>query len=210
MQDTTITGDPASASSPRRRRWPWITATLAVLAAIAVVIGTLAGSASSARSQVARDKAAIASLRGQVSSLNGQVSSLNGQVSAARQQAQGAQAAAEAKAGQDYASRNAALKQQAADLKSQQAAVAAEAGRLDASKISDDGVYVAGQDIQAGTWHTPGDGGQGGDNCYFAVLNSTDTSDIADNNNFDGPETVTVPAGKSFEISGGCPWYRTS
>ena len=137
MQDTTITrDDPAPVSSPRRRRWPWITATLAVLAAIAVVIGT--------------------------------------------------------------------------HLKSQQAAVAAEAGRLDASKISDDGVYVAGQDIQAGTWHTPGDGGQGGDNCYFAVLNSTDTSDIADNNNFDGLETVTVPAGKSFEISGGCPWYRTS
>ena len=185
MQDTIITGDPASASSPRRRRWPWITAALAVLAAVAVVIGTLAGSASSARSQVGRDKAAIASLRGQVSSLNGQVS-------AARQQAQGAQTAAEEKAAQDYASRNAALKQQAADLKSQQAAAAAEAGRLDASKIGDDGVYVAGQDIQAGTWHTPGDGGQGGDNCYFALLNSTDTSDIADNNNFDGPETVTV------------------
>lgn len=74
---------------------------------------------------------------------------------AARQQARGAQAAAEAKAARDYASPNAALKQQAADLNSQQAAVAAEAGRLDASKISDDGVYVAGRTSRRGPGTPP-------------------------------------------------------
>jgi TolA-binding protein len=214
MQDTTITQNPAPASGPRRRRWAWTTAALVVLAAVAVVIGTLASSASSARSEVARNKAAIASLHGQVSSLNGrvsslngQVSSLNGQVSAAQQQVQSAQAAAKAKAAQDYASRKAQLDQREAAVKKQESAIAAEAGQQHASEISADGVYVVGQDIQPGTWHTAGDGGQG--NCNYALLNSTNTDDIIDNNNFNGPDTVTVTSAKALEINGDCTWART-
>jgi hypothetical protein len=42
--------------------------------------------------------------------------------------------------------------------------------------------------------------------CHFATLNSTDTSNSADNNNFDGPETVDVSGAYAFRISGPCTW----
>jgi hypothetical protein len=80
-------------------------------------------------------------------------------------------------------------------------------GRIQASSISADGVYVVGSDIKPGTWHTTGDGGSGSQ-CYYATLNSTNTSDISDNNNFDGPETADVSGAHAFEISGPCTWYR--
>ena len=77
-------------------------------------------------------------------------------------------------------------------------------GQVQSSVISGDGVYVVGKDIKAGTWHT-----SGGSQCYYATLNSTNTSDISDNNNFDGPETVNVNGAFAFQISGGCSWVRT-
>lgn len=46
--------------------------------------------------------------------------------------------------------------------------------------------------------------------CYFATLNSTDTGNIADNNNFDGPETVDVSGAYAFQISGSCTWVLAS
>jgi hypothetical protein len=80
-------------------------------------------------------------------------------------------------------------------------------GNLQANQISSDGVFV-GHDIKAGIWHTNGDNGAGGNACYYATLNSTSTSDIADNNSFDGPETVNVNAAYAFEISGPCTWVK--
>ena len=71
----------------------------------------------------------------------------------------------------------------------------------EATQISDDGVYVVGQDIPGGTWHT-----SGGSQCYEATLGSTDTSNIIDNNNFTGPDTVSLAGAKAFDISGGCTW----
>ena len=56
---------------------------------------------------------------------------------------------------------------------------------------------MVGQDIESGTWHTSGDGGQTDNECYYALLRSTDTSDIIDNNNFDGPETANVSGAKA-------------
>ena len=70
-----------------------------------------------------------------------------------------------------------------------------------ATQISDDGVYVIGQDIPGGTWHT-----SGGSQCYEATLASTDTSNIINNNNFTGPDTVDLSGAKAFDISGGCTW----
>lgn len=73
-----------------------------------------------------------------------------------------------------------------------------------ATSIDADGVYVVGQDIAAGTWHTTG-----GSQCYYARLGSTDTSNILDNNIVSGPATVTIGAStKAFDISGGCTWTR--
>jgi hypothetical protein len=74
----------------------------------------------------------------------------------------------------------------------------------EATQISADGVYVVGQDIPGGTWHTSG-GGQ----CYEATLSGTDTiNDIIDNNNFTGPDTVSLAGAKAFDISGGCTWQH--
>ena len=74
-----------------------------------------------------------------------------------------------------------------------------------ATQISDDGVYVIGTDIAGGTWHT-----SGGSQCYEATLASTDTSNIMDNNNFTGPDTVSLAGAKAFDISGGCTWNQIS
>lgn len=75
----------------------------------------------------------------------------------------------------------------------------------EATQISQDGVYVIGQDIPGGTWHT-----SGGQQCYEATLASTDTSNIIDNNNFTGPDTVSLAGAKAFDISGGCTWRHES
>ena len=73
----------------------------------------------------------------------------------------------------------------------------------EATQISADGVYVVGQDIPGGTWHT-----NGGSQCYEATLASTDTSNIIDNNNFTGPDTVSLAGAKAFDINGGCTWRQ--
>ena len=144
---------------------------------------------------------------------------MEGQLTSAQAQAKdavsAATAAANAKASAAYSARNAALSQQAATLKQQQStltqqqqAVQAQMGELQASQINGDGVFVVGKDIKAGVYHTNGSGNTGSNDCYFATLNSTDTSNIADNNNFDGPETVDVSSAYAFEINGPCTWVR--
>ena len=64
-------------------------------------------------------------------------------------------------------------------------------------------VYAVGSDMQPGTWRTAGASG-----CYYAILNSTDTTDIADNNNTDGPATVTLAPGKYFDVNGCADWTK--
>jgi hypothetical protein len=185
---------------------------LVVALAIGVGIGAAAGNNASALNAA---NSQVSALRGQVSSLTGQVSSLTGQVASAKDQAQQATttaqqatATANAQASAAYASRNAALTQQETTLKQQEKTVAAEMGQLQASQISGDGVYVVGKDIKAGVYHTSGSGNTGQNDCYFATLNSTDTTNIADNNNFDGAETVDVSSAYAFEVNGPCTWVR--
>ena len=78
-----------------------------------------------------------------------------------------------------------------------------EQGIIQASTINADGVYVIGKDIPAGIYHT-----SGGNQCYYATLGSTDTSNILNNNNINGPETVDVSGAYALEISGGCTWVK--
>jgi uncharacterized protein YoxC len=195
---------------------------------IGIGIGTAAGSNTSAlnkaNSQVSALEGQVASLKGQASSLTGQVSSLTGQVSsdnatvtaaqgkaATAQQTANANAAAaykgrEAALAQTYQGKEAALSAQQQTVKQQEATLKQELGQVQASQISGDGVYVVGKDIKAGTWHTNGSGNTGQNDCYFATLNSTDTTNIADNNNFDGAETVDVSSAYAFQVSGPCTW----
>lgn len=118
------------------------------------------------------------------------------QVVTAQAKAQNAASAANAAAQTKYAGRMAAASALVSRLKHEQQVVSH-------STISQDGVYVVGQDIPAGTYHT-----SGGNQCYYATLGSTDTSNIMDNNNFTGPETVDVSSAYAFQISGGCTWTK--
>ena len=74
-----------------------------------------------------------------------------------------------------------------------------------ATQIRLDGVYVIGTDIPGGAWRT-----SGGSSCYEATLNSTNTNDIRNNNNFTGPDTVDLTGAYAFEINGGCTWQQIS
>lgn len=193
---------------PKQRRWLKRAAIAAgVLVALLVGVG-IGASANNNAGALKAAHSANASLRGQLTTLHGQVTTLQGQLSTAQTQAQQAVTNANAKAAAAYAARNGALSQRAASLKSREHAVAAAEGRLQSSRISGDGVYVVGQDIKAGIYHTNGSGNTGQNDCYFATLNSTDTFNIADNNNFDGPETVDVSGAYAFEISGPCTWVQ--
>jgi hypothetical protein len=213
-----------TAPAPKRRRWlrrVAYGATLAAMLGAGIGIGAAANTGVSqatynaSQAQVSSLKGQVASLNGQVSSLSGQVSTLQGQVSsdnaavaAAQSKAATAVSKANAAAQQAYASREAALSQKYATYNAQNAALQKEIGNVNASAISASGVYVVGKDIQSGTWHTNGDNGAGGNACYFALLNDNNGSinSIANNNNFDGPETVSVSGYYALEIDGPCTW----
>jgi serine/threonine protein kinase len=70
------------------------------------------------------------------------------------------------------------------------------------------GVYVTGTDIKRGVYHTTGAVTASG-NCYYALLRSTNTNDIIDNNNVTGPATITIRAAvKAVDTTGCKPWTR--
>ena len=82
--------------------------------------------------------------------------------------------------------RSAQLDQQQQALTAQKAQLDQRQAQLDASSFGP-GLYQVGKDIQPGTYHTTGAA-----NCYWAKLRSSTTSDIIDNSNNDGPQTVVV------------------
>lgn len=153
-------------------------------------------------------QARVTTLHHNLVTTQGQLLSSQAAASSWQGKAQQATTAANTKAAAAYATRNAALNQRAASLTRREHAVAAAEGQLQSSQISGDGVYVVGQDIKPGIYHTSGSGNPGANDCYYATLNSTDTNNIADNNNFDGPETVDVSGAYAFQTSGPCTWVQ--
>lgn len=133
---------------------------------------------------------------------------LRSQLTAADARAANAVNAAQAAAKKDYAARNAALNREAATLKRQSQAIAAETGEVQANTIRADGMYVVGHDIKPGTWHTVGYGSSASGDCAYATFGSADRSDILAHSNFDGAETVDLSGAYAFEISGPCTWVR--
>jgi hypothetical protein len=212
MQPSSTTPPPVTGKA-NTRRWPariGIAAALVVALAAGVAIGAAANSKTS---QLNADSSAMGSLRSQlaqeksmVNSLQGQLTTNDQQMAADKSQAQHAMSIATAQVKHNDAARQAQLNQEAATLKSQRKTLNQEIGNVQASQISASGVYVVGTNIKTGTWYTPGDNGVGGDACYFATLNSDNTSDISDNNNFDGSETVNLSGAYAFQISGPCTW----
>lgn len=63
-----------------------------------------------------------------------------------------------------------------------------------------DGIWKVGTDFDTGTYRAPG-----GPGCYWALLNSADTSDIANNGGFGPNQTITIDSAW-FETSGCGEW----
>ena len=189
----------STARTGQRRKWPWIAVGIACGLLIGLGTGALAFSNQNDVDQLQKEVTARTRER---DAAQAKVNSRE-----ARRRADLAHVAAE-KATQEAAKRKAAAKaaadaQAAADAKAAaDAQAAAEAAKKDS--FSGDGVRAVGAEINPGLWHTDG----GVANCYYAILNSTDTTNIADNNNTTGPASVTLPAGKYFETSGCTDWHR--
>lgn len=189
----------------------WVIFGLAVVIALGagIGIGYAAGNNTSAlNSAKASARKTEAQLRASAATLSGQVSSLQSQLQTAQSNAADAQAKANAAAAAKYKQKMAKVNADLASLSKQRRTLSRELGNVQHNSISSDGVYVVGRDIQPGTWHTSGNGGGFSNQCYYATLNSTNTSDIADNNNFNGPETVNLSGVYAFQISGGCTWVK--
>jgi len=203
------------AASARQRRWPKRAAWIAAIV-VALLAGVGIGSAGSnnadalnaAQQKLKTANQNLASAKQDLAAARTQVSTLQSETSAAKTQAQQATTTANAKAKAAYRARNAALDARSKSLGQRARAIKAAEGQLQSSRISADGVYVVGRDIKPGIYHTNGDGGLTDEECYFATLNSSSTSDIADNNNFDGPETVDAGGAYALQISGPCTWVR--
>jgi hypothetical protein len=198
------------------KKWPRL---LAVGGAIVLALGAGVGigevahpavvsqvTYTASQAQAATLKGQVSTLKGQMTGLQSQVTDDNSAVSTAQSQAASAQQTANSNAAAAYKDREAALGDQEKTVQQQEATLKQQLGQVQASSISGDGVYVVGQDIKSGTWHTNGSGNAGANDCYFATLNSSDTENIADNNNFDGPETVNVSGAYALQLNGGCSW----
>jgi hypothetical protein len=188
-------GASAAARQGNRIRTP----VLIIAAFVVLIVGVAIGLASNASTsqQLTKVRGQLASAHASIDAAHGTISKLRAQLVVAQNNASTAEASAAAKYKADEAKVASTLRR-----------LQTIEGKITATRISADGVYVVGRDIKPGTYHTAGDGQTGGASCYYALLNSTNTSDISDNNNFDGPETVSVTHG-AFQISGPCVWYRT-
>lgn len=184
------------------KRTPVMIVSALVLLAVGYGIGQT--SAATAKQELATARSQLKAARAQLAVTRDNLTSVQSKV----QQAQAEADQANANAGAKYKAEEAKLAANEKAVARTRRGLLALEGRIQASSISADGVYVVGADIKPGVWHTAGDGGQGGGQCYYATLNSTNTSDISDNNNFDGPETVDVSGAHAFQISGPCTWVR--
>jgi hypothetical protein len=197
----------------KQRRW-LKPALLSAAGIVLVLVGTGIGAAGQ-QSTISSYKHQAAQLQGQLSTMKTQLSTTKTQLATARLQASTAQANARnamstalAQVKGQYKSKFAALQQEQQKAAGLQRRLQRELGVVAASTISADGVYVVGKDIPPGVYHTSGNGGGFMNQCYYATLGSTDTGNILDNNNFNGPSTVDVSGAYAFEINGGCTWHK--
>ena len=89
------------------------------------------------------------------------------------------------------------------DLAEREKAVGIAEKKKAANTIESDGVYEVGPDMKAGRYKT-----SGGSSCYFAVLRSSDSTDISTNGLPNGQAYVTVNKGQYFETRGCGEWVR--
>ena len=92
----------------------------------------------------------------------------------------------EATAARGVASKSKALKARERRLNRREAALIVEEVQAEQSIISD-GIWQVGVDIEPGTYRA-----EGGESCYWALLNSADTQDIVNNGGFGPNQTITI------------------
>jgi len=171
---------------------------------VVLLIGVGIGAAGNAHtSEINAQQAQIARLQSTVKTDQGQISTERQQVTMAQTNANNAMATALTQVKAQYKSKFTALQAQENKVAGMRARLNRELGVVAKSTISADGVYVVGKDIPAGIYHTTG-----GSQCYYALLNSTDTNNISDNNIVSGPATVNLNGVVAFNISGGCTWHK--
>jgi hypothetical protein len=198
MSDQTSTSTTSTKPSWYRRTW--------VIAVATGLLGIGIGAASAGGSDVTKapEYKAVAKQRddakAELSSKNDELTKAQADLKSIAGNLPDREAAATKKEA-DLAARETDLKGREAAVKKREDAVSKAEHVIEDNTIGGDGVYEVGSDIQAGTYKTRGAAG-----CYYAILNSSDTSDIADNNNIDGPATVTVRNGQFLELSGCDDW----
>jgi hypothetical protein len=201
----TSSSAPVIVPPAKRSRPKWLRPVLYTVAGIVVLlIGAGIGAAGNAHtSEINSQQAQIARLQATVKTDQGQISTERQQVTTAQTNANNAMATALTQVKAQYKSKFATLQAQENKVAGMQARLNRELGVVAKSTISADGVYVVGKDIPAGIYHTTG-----GSQCYYALLNSTDTNNISDNNIVSGPATVNLNGVVAFNISGGCTWHK--
>ncbi len=196
---------PPKSQSPGGTAWYRKTWVIALAAGIAgLILGAAAGGGSAETTQ--EDPTASAEYQALQSELSDAQAALTdaeaglGDLPAAQQQLENDQQAladeqAQLKKDQDK------LARQEKKVAKREKAVGIAEDQVAANTVAGEGIYKVGTDMKPGTYKTSGKRG-----CYYAVLNSTDTFDIANNGNVDGPAYAAVAPGQYFEVSGCADW----
>lgn len=108
-------------------------------------------------------------------------------------------AESEARRKVDLDSRESKLAAAVAEYGKLKAELDARTAALKATSFGD-GIWQVGRDIQPGSYRETQPAGT----CYYALLRSSNTSDIINNNNINGPATVTLTAAVAFFESHRC------
>ena len=199
--------DPFGRTKPAWWKRTWVVATAAGLLGIGIggasaetpdvkttsEYESVASALQSAEKELASAEADLAKAESEIESLAGDLPEREAAVKEAQSKAAATQ--------KDLDRRAAAAKKAEAAVAKRERAVRIVEAEIDQNTISGDGVWAVGQDIKAGTYKTTG-----GSDCYYSVLNSTDTSDIATNNNITGPGILTVRDGQYLQLSGCTDW----
>ena len=193
----------ATDTTLEKRQRRWVRPTLyAVGGIVLLVVGIVIGIATQ-QSTITSYKHQVAALQSQLKVTKGNLAAEQTRVSIAQTNAQNAMSAALTQVRGQYKAKFATLQAQEQAVAKTRAKLDRELGIVAKSTISADGVYVIGRDIPPGIYHT-----SGGNQCYYALLNSTDTNNISDNNIVSGPATVNLNGVVAFNISGGCTWHK--
>jgi hypothetical protein len=100
--------------------------------------------------------------------------------------------------------RESELREKATELDTREAEVTALEREAKKNTVNGDGNYEVGVDIAAGTWKNA----DRGDDCYWSVNADSNGSDILENANGGGPQTLTLEDGQFLEVARCGTWRK--